>query len=425
MNGFFFIDDTLENRISYYHLALFLITLPLDAFYGDMVLISFAIHTFIHVRKGHLKLLVSKQVLLMSSLYLLTLAGILYTSNKEGGLVEISDQLPFLLFPVLLTLTNLNLEKYQTRLFKVFGVTCVVMTILMFANALQVIDYFHLPFSSLFQNQFINHNFSEPFYLHATFFAMYVAFSIVVFLFFFIKEKKIINKLFYGICLLILVAGLIQLSAKSVFFALWCIVFLAFPFMVLSRKTRIRFIITALIILIGAFFVIINVPSFNKRYIKELQGDLSQPSANNGIKEPRIVRWKAELQLIKRSPLIGYGTGSEKTELKNIFYDNKLYYCYLHEFNAHSQYLAFLITLGIAGFSIYCCILLYGFYVAIKTKNIFFISALTLITVVSIAEDIMTFSHGRMFYSFFIAFFLGIYQQKITTSNRIAEATLQ
>jgi O-antigen ligase len=424
MRRFFFIDDTLENRISYYHLALFLITLPLDAFYGDMVLISFAIHTFIHVRKSNLRLLVSKDVLLMSSLYLVTLAGILYTSNKEEGLVEISDQLPFLLFPVLLTLTNLNLEKYQTRLFKIFGITCVVMTILMFANALQIIDYFHLPFSSLFQNQFINHNFSEPFYLHATFFAIYVAFSIVAFLFFFIKEKKIINKLVYGICLVILVAGLIQLSAKSVFFALWCIVFLAFPFMVLSSKKRIRFIITALIILIGAFFVIINVPSFNKRYIKELQGDLSEPSANNGIKEPRIVRWKAELQLIKKSPLIGYGTGSEKTELKNTFYDNKLYYCYLHEFNAHSQYLAFLITLGIIGFSIYCCILLYGFYVAIKTKNIFFISALTLIAVVSIAEDIMTFSHGRMFYSFFIAFFLAIYKQRKSVNGKLAEATL-
>ena len=56
MKKLLFIDDTLENKISYYHLAFFLISLPFDFFYSEVVLTSFAIHTLIHLRKYRLHL---------------------------------------------------------------------------------------------------------------------------------------------------------------------------------------------------------------------------------------------------------------------------------------------------------------------------------------------------------------------------------
>lgn len=423
MRKIFFIKDTLENKISYCHLAFFLAMLPLDAFYSEIVLISFGFHTLIHVRKSHLYLLVSKPVLLMASLYLVTLAGVLYSYNKQQAMVEISNQIPFILLPVLLALTNIDLEKYSMNLLKIFGFTCVIIVLLLFINALQIIIYFNLPVSSLFKNEFINQNFSQPFSLHATFFAIYVAFSLIIFLFYFINERSFSYKIFYSICLFILLAGLIQLSSKSVFIAVLCIVFFAFPFVVLNKKARLRFILLATCITFILLFIITQIGSFNERFITQLKEDLSKPSLSNAIKEPRITRWKAELHLIQKSPLIGYGTGSEKTALRQAYFSNKLFYCYLNEFNAHSQYLAFLITLGITGFSVYLCILLYGLYIAVKTKDIFFMSTLVLIAVVSATEDIMTFSRGRMFYSFFIAFFLLMHREKKSIRHLPAKAT--
>jgi O-antigen ligase len=425
MKELFYIEDTLENKISYYHLVFFLIALPFDAFYGDIILISFAIHTFIHIREDHLPLLLSKQVLLMASLYLLGLAGLLYSRNKQEGLYEISKQLPFLLFPLLFALTNLNLEKYKINLFKVVGFSCVFIILFLFADSLQIIWYFHLPFLSLFQNEFINQNFSEPASTPATFLSVYAVFAVVVFLFLCSKEKLFSNKFLYCSCIVILLAGLIQLSSRAVFIALLCIIFIPFPFFLLKGKKRIKFIAVALVITLGIFFIISQVSSFNRRYISEFKDDLTLPSISNEIKEPRIIRWKAELELIKESPIIGYGTGSERTVLEKKYFDEHLYYSYLHGFDAHNQYLAFLIGFGVVGLTIYLCILLYAFFVAIKTKDIFFISALILIAVVSVSEEIMTFSHGRMFYSFFIAFFLGMYKQDKVANGKLAEATLQ
>ena len=51
MKKLFIINDTLTNKISYYHLALFLIFLPFDRFYRELVLISLTVHTLIHVGK--------------------------------------------------------------------------------------------------------------------------------------------------------------------------------------------------------------------------------------------------------------------------------------------------------------------------------------------------------------------------------------
>ena len=51
MKQLFLIDDTTVNKISYYHLAAFLIALPFDFFYSEIILISFGLHTLIHTRK--------------------------------------------------------------------------------------------------------------------------------------------------------------------------------------------------------------------------------------------------------------------------------------------------------------------------------------------------------------------------------------
>ena len=55
----FKINDSVANKISYYHLALFVASLPFNLFYSHLILISYALHTLIHLKKSadeaHLK----------------------------------------------------------------------------------------------------------------------------------------------------------------------------------------------------------------------------------------------------------------------------------------------------------------------------------------------------------------------------------
>jgi O-antigen ligase len=83
-----------------------------------------------------------------------------------------------------------------------------------------------------------------------------------------------------------------------------------------------------------------------------------------------------------------------------------LYSSYINEFNAHSQYLSFLIKTGIAGLLVYLYVLGYGAWVAIRRKQLFFAAFLLLVGIVSVGENILDVNKGIFFYGFFMSLFL-------------------
>lgn len=399
------IEDTMANKISFWHLACFLMLLPFDFFYSQIVLISYAIHTIIHFKKERFRLLFAKPVLILLVLYFLGLITILYSTDKQEGLNVTGRQTALFLIPVLLVLNALDLNKYKFLLLKIFAFTCVVTILYLYADALRVIAYFHLPKSSLFSSMFINHNFSAPIELHATYMSMYVAISIVTLLYYLVQEKKLSNQFFYSLGIVILSAGLVQLSSRAVVIALLIIINVAFPFFMLKGKQRLYFIIIATVFSAASIFIITTVNSFKVRYIGELKNDLTQVSVNNELLEPRIVRWKLAMQLVKQSPIIGHGNGSEKAMLKQLYFENKLYISYLNEFNAHNQYLSFLLKTGIIGLLIYLYALFFGFSLAVKKRDFLFLSFMIIVAVVSVSENILDVNKGIFFYSFFMSLF--------------------
>lgn len=424
MKKLFCINDTLANKISYYHLMCFLIALPFDVFYGDIIIISFSIHTLIHFKKERLQLLIDKKFLLLISLYALTAIGFLYSPYKQEGISLLTRQLAFILFPVLFALNDIDLKKYKFPLIKIFGITIVLVISYFYFDALHIICYFHLPLCSLFTKEFINHNFSHVLDLHATYISMYAAFSMSAFIYFLMNENRLWRKVMYGIFIFILLAGLIQLSSRAVIIAEGIIIFTVFPLLLLQGKKRLWFMLFSLFSLLLIFFIISNTASFKDRFTDELKDDLTQPSAINRLAEPRLVRWQAEMELIKQSPIIGYGTGSEKDILEEKYFEKKLYLSYQSAFNAHSQYLSFLLNLGILGCGLFLFILYYAFYTGIKNKDVLLISFLVIIATTAISEDILNLNKGIFFYGFFIAFLLLFqHEAEIKPENEVVQAT--
>ena len=155
-----------------------------------------------------------------------------------------------------------------------------------------------------------------------------------------------------------------------------------------------------------AVILIANVTSFKMRYVAEFKNDLTQESMNNEVLEPRITRWKYILQLAEKSPIAGYGTGSERELLKQTYFENKLFNSYLHELNSHNQYLGILVETGIWGLLVFLLTLFAGFVAAIRQKNILFLGFLIIVCVVSFSENILDTNKGIFFYSFFFSLFV-------------------
>ncbi|MGH2563956.1 MAG: O-antigen ligase family protein [Ginsengibacter sp.] len=405
MKRLFVIYDSLENKISYYLLACFLIALPFDHFYSEWLLILFCVHTLIHLKKGKLAALKNKNTWIISSLFFLTVAAIVFSNYKSDGLKDSTHQLGILLFPFFLSLTNLNIHKYKLALLEIFSFTCTLTILYLFIHAIRIIHYFHLSYFSLVSSIFINQKFSAPIGLHATYLSMYVSLSICIFLYL-LFSKKYFKNYTYLFCIVTLLAGLLQLSSRSVIIATAVIIIFVIPFLLLHSRQRFLFLATSLAISLSVFLVVTQIDSLRKRYITDLENDLSDYTNPGDQSESRMLRWGLEWQLIQQSPMIGYGSGAEINILKDKYFENKFYKSYLVELNAHSQYMSFLLKAGIPGLLFFLYVLYYGFSNAIKRKDFIFLSFMIILVIVSVSENLLDLNKGVFFYAFFYSLFL-------------------
>jgi O-antigen ligase len=406
MNNLFIIQDNQVNKISYWLLACFLMALPFDLFYSQLILAAFALHTLIHVQLKSINNIFCRQVLVISAFYFIALFSILYSADKQKGLQIAIKQLSILLMPVLFCCNDLDFKKYREPLLKIFSFTCTVSILFLFFDALHQIVLQHLPVSSLFSLDFMNHGFSAPIGIHATYLSMYVAFSICISLYFLLSGTDRAKKNIHIFCLVILFTGMLQLSSRAVFIALLFIINLAMPVILFSGKKAIRLFIIMTLVSISSLFIIYHVDSFKLRYVTGLKTDLTLKTMDIENTEPRMERWKAILELVQQSPVIGYGIGSEHHLLQQKYYEKNLYNSYLFEFNTHSQYLAILIQSGIFGWLVYLAALFYGIRTAWKKKDFLFMAFLGLIILVSVSENLLDLNKGIFFYSFFFSLFL-------------------
>lgn len=405
MKQLLLICDTNANKISYFHIMLLMASLPFDRFYSHIILISFIIHTLIHLKKGTPGSVFTIKTAVLQSAFLVTLVATVYSLYHSRAINELTLRLPVLLFPVVFALNTLDLKKYRSNLLLAFALVCTATIVYLYADALLTIKYYHLPIKTIFSAAFTNHNFSEPIEMHATFFSLQLVIGLVYLLTLLFKPLASSLKLFYGVCCFILVCGIIQLSSKSILAVLFLVVNLALPYCMFQGKKRLIFMLVALALSTLAFVIVLNGKSFNERYITSLKDDFAVARPGEST-DPRLSRWHVVAELIKQRPLMGYGSGSEVSLLHDHFFKAKMYSSFLAGLNSHNQYLSFILKSGVWGLLVYLLTLGYGFKMAFKKKDLVFISFMLVVAIVSLSENVLDADKGVMFYSFFFAFFL-------------------
>jgi len=404
MRRLFYIEDSIQNKISYYHLLCFLLALPFDRFYSTVILISFLIHTVIHLQGtqlGH----ISADTFILQSVFFVTLACAGYTVSFAGAMNTVTKQLAIFLFPLLLSVNSLDLVKYRSRLLLGFSIGCSITVLYLYFDAMHVIYYKGLSWKMLFSPAFVNHNFSLPIEMHATYLSMLLLIALVFIVKKIIVDKTKRNRKFLIGCSLILLAGLVQLSSKSVLIAALVIFNIGFPWWLTDRKTRNRFFAVSIPVSGLLLLLILSVGVFRERYLVDLKKDLLKNTEHHQ-ENWRRERWMASVELISRSPLIGRGSGSEIPLLREVYFERKMYSSYLKSLNAHNQFLGFLINSGVIGLLVYIGTLCWGFWKAIKRKDLVLLSFMLLILAVSFSEDILDVNKGIFFYAFFFSFFI-------------------
>jgi O-antigen ligase len=405
-------NDSLANKISFFHIMLLLLSLPFDLFYSHVILISLCIHTIIQLKKGNIKPVFTARVLAVQAVFFVTIIATIYTQYPQQAFAEWGREVIIFIIPLIFCLNSLDIKKYRPLLLFIFAIGCTLTVLYLYADAFFTIKFYKIPLNSIFAPQFTNHNFSEPIAIHATFFSMQLVIALV-FMIYYLLNYKISSplKIIYAACCFILLAGLVQLGSKSILITLFLVFALVFPYFMPTWKKRLQFISVVAAISVITLGAIFSNTTFRAKYINDMQTDLSplKPGQNS---EPRLARWEVISSVIKSSPIIGHGSGSEITILSDQFFNHKLYDSYIEKLNAHNQYLSFLLKSGIWGLPIYLAVLIYGFKIALQHKDVLFVSFMLLVAILSLSENILDVDKGVFFYGFFFTFFLFSYPQK-------------
>ncbi len=404
MKKVFYIKDSIENKISYFHLLFFLFVLPFDSYYSIIILVSFLIHTIIFLSKKQLKN-INGTTFIFQSVFFVTIVSTIYAPSISDSINIITKQLAVFLFPFLFTVTSLDLARYRSQLLRGLTLSCTLTVIYLYFDAIHVILYNKLPLKELFSWAFVNNNFSLPIDMHATYLTMLLVLSIVYSLQQLYYSLTKYKRIFYITSSIILFAGLIQLSSKSALIALLIIIIIGFPSFLVKKENRYQFLLTSLIISAFLITFILSFQVFRERYVITLKDDLYE---NKGFVKMngRIDRWSTAMDLIKQSPFIGTGSGSEIPLLRESYFERKMYGPYLVSLNAHNQYLSFLINSGVIGLVIYMFTLCWGLWQSFKVRDIMMFSFIVLLTIVSFSEDLLDVNKGIFFYSFFFSFLI-------------------
>jgi O-antigen ligase len=402
MKELFQIKDSTANRISYYLILFFLLSLPFDRFYSHLIMVCLFIHTLINLRKSDIKPLFTLQNIMLQSVFFVTLISSFYSIDKTHGYQEIGKQAFILLMPILFCLNPIDLKKYRNNFFLIFSIGCTLSVVYLYVQALVTINYYHLPLAALFSPAFINHNFSEPFGIHATFFSMQLSLALIYLLSVALKSSNIKSTIPLLLCCCVLTSGIIQLSSKSVFVSLLLIINFAIPYFILNSKKRIPYILITLIFNVLLFVGIYKIDALKTRYLTEFKSDLNSTISQNLI-EPRLARWQVAKEVILTRPIFGHGAGSETELLRAGYFEKKLYRSYLASLNAHSEFLSLLIKAGIFGLLVYLITLIFGFTISIRNKDVLLFSFIVLVALVSFSENLLDVDKGIIFYSFFFS----------------------
>jgi O-antigen ligase len=416
-------QDTPAAKILYCHALLFVAALPLPPFYNEVLVLSLFAHSLIHLKRTALCHLYRPELWLLAIPFFITALCSFYAPDTTRALKELGKQSSLLLLPLVLALSGLEWKKYRAPVLTGLTLSCTLCLLYLFVQALRVLVYYELPLRGLFTPSFINHHFSAPLGVHASYLALFCALAAAWCLYQLRRPASKGATLLYSVALAVLLAGLVQLAAKTILLALAVIVLVLYPLLCLQGRGRKVYLALALLTMLCVGGALFSSYTFSSRLVRGFREDLSPGALSYSVTDTRMQRWNVILPLVARSPVVGYGAGTEKPLLKEVYYEHRLYHSYLNALNAHNQYLGWLLRSGVVGLALFGCSLLWGFMRAWRQRDFVFLSFLTLLTCLGMTENYLDVEKGIFFYGFFFALFVYSGQIAPKTQNKRSNPT--
>jgi len=346
-------------------------------------------------------------VLSFSIIYLLYLAGLLYSSNLNYASFDLEVKFSLFIFPLVISTLRVEvLSRIRLQsVFVTYIIGCLISTLICFSDAfLQILHTF-----SIKEFYYIR----LSYYHHPGYMAMFLNLAIAVLISFLLRYKKTVKNRWYTVSfaglILYFSVFVILLSSKAGILSMLVLYLLTVGYVMVIRKK----LLAGLFLILGIgvlFYSALSVFTYSLDRVVGYSQTVTKsfPDQNGVTKETgdRITLWDNALEVLKNNAFIGVGTGDVKDELLKRYKESNSTEALAKELNAHNQFLQTFIALGITGFLALILSLVLPAYYAIKQEAFVYLIFLAITIINFLTESMLETQAGVVFYAFFNSFLL-------------------
>lgn len=343
------------------------------------------------------------QTLLFAALYLLYLAGMLYSTDFNYGWFDLQVKLSLLIFPLIFSTSDLTVFTASRirLLFGAFIAGIIAGSVMLLFHTLVVNVRWGVPDPWYYT--------SLAWFFHPTYLAMYYCFGMAILLLYIgsdASKNSFILTLLLCLCALYLEILIFLLSSKAGVMVL-ALVQILFLLLLLHKKTPLYRVVYIFMFL--AIVFVVNSRMFPKGFSRFSTADKMISDSRTLATNPedgtvaRMEIWKISADLIRQHFLFGVGTGDVKDVLMESYREHQLYPVYKKKLNAHNQYIQTFLTLGVTGFLLLLAILFKPAWHHLRKGNFLYVAFIVIFAVNLLFESMLEIQAGVVFYAFFNA----------------------
>ncbi|WP_299761759.1 O-antigen ligase family protein [uncultured Dokdonia sp.] len=341
-------------------------------------------------------------LLLNSSVYLLIVITLFYTTNFDYGIKKLSTMLSLGVFPILFSLFQKE-EIIQVRKKYKYYLWIYIITVLLFNCISFLWFYFSNPnydFPGIIEHfETIVRVDMGKFNIHPIYLSMHCAIAILFsfkILSTLVSKKAILLLLSIDIVLL---SFILLYAKKGPIIALLLVFSLFLMFQRNKKHTK-----THIIVVLCLVGVTVAIPKTRERFVELLKIENIQtgPITSTNI---RYTIYDIAQDLIKKSPVIGYGIGDYNDTLIKQYKSDGEAILAIRKYNSHNQFFSLLLIGGIPLLIVFLLMIGVNLIYAIRYDNQLLILLLIFYCIVMFTENILERESGVIFFSFFINFF--------------------
>jgi len=342
--------------------------------------------------------------LFASSVFVLTVYGLLFTTNIKAGFFLLEKRLAIIVLPIIvLSSESLGKEKIN-KVAIIFVLSC-------FTAMTFCITRSFIKFMELYDYGYINHNFFTTDLITVlgishVYFGLYLVISFVIITtMYFSKENKFATTMLYVLSSSYIFIFMILITAKMALIS----AILLFSLYVFKTDRRLLAIKHITILIFGLTLLAYLLMSINYNVLNRLNEMISISDFNINNNEQhysstRLGPWKCSVSLIKQYGLLGLGTGDVQESMNYWYQTHGL--SNLIEFESHNQYMNIILSYGLLGLFFFTWCMLALFRLSISEHYTLYLLFLLAICLSCITENVFDLNKGIILFAFFNSLFL-------------------